>query len=236
MNSLKKNFMATACVAAITLGATTAQAADLDTADTAMNFYVSVFGGAAFPGSYKNSFVGTLGSRYKYTTKFDTGFIVGGAVGVDNFLMENLRSEVEISYFRFKLKSLRGTTAGAAVPNPKGHLSSVNILANLWYDIDLGMVVTPYLGGGAGIGIVDSKVRTPAVGSIWSGSDVGFAYQLGAGFKYDFSEALALDVGYRFRGVVDAKFKSRAAGFRLRSGNVYAHTLQAGISFKLPPM
>jgi len=235
MDTLKKTFMATACVAAITLGATTAQAADMDVTDSNMNFYVSVFGGAAFPDSYKNSLIAGGGTRFNYTTKFDTGFIIGGAIGVDDFLMENLRSEVEVSYYKFKPKSYKSAIFTGI--NPTGHLSSVNVLANLWYDIDLGMAVTPYLGGGAGIGFVDSKLTVAnGAGAQWSGSDAGFAYQLGAGFKYDFSETLALDVGYRFRGVLDAKFNSRIAGFRTTDGNVYAHTVQAGISFKLPPM
>ena len=233
MGSLRNTFMATACVAAISLGATTAQAADLETPNSDMNFYVSVFGGAAFADSFNNSLT-YFPRKYKYTTKFDTGFIVGGAVGVDNFLIENLRSELEVSYFRFKPKSYKGTTNGFVGANPKGHLSSVNILANLWYDVDLGMAVTPYLGGGAGIGLVNSKINI-INGSQWSGSDTGFAYQLGAGFKYDVSETLALDVGYRFRGVLGVKFNSKLGG-SMNNGNVYAHTLQAGISFKLPPM
>jgi len=223
--------LATACVTAISLGTTTAQAADMDVTDSNLNYYVSVFGGVAFANSYGHTFAP---GPSRYRAKHKTGFIVGGAVGVDGFLMENLRTEVELSYFAFKPKSYVSIPPGFVGINPTGHLSSVNILANAWYDIDLNMGITPYLGGGAGIGFVSNKLTVAnGAGAQYGGSDVGFAFQLGTGFKYDITESIDLDVGYRFRGVLGTKPKSRIAGFPIGKGDdIFVHTVQAGVSFK----
>jgi len=228
--------LASACAAAVSLGATSAQAAETGSlVDGSMNFYVSMFGGVGFAETYNTTFVNVVGTPFRYDTKFKTGFIVGGAIGVENFLIENLRTELEVSYFRFKPKSFAGAFVGI---NPTGRLSSVNILANAWYDFDLGVAISPYLGGGAGIGFVKNNLNvTNAGGAGYSGSDVGFAFQLGGGFKYDISESIGLDIGYRFRGVLGTRPNSRIAGFTIVKRNpIYVHTVQAGISFKLPAM
>lgn len=229
MNGLKKTLLVTACASAMALGATTAQAADMDVTDSDMNYYVSVFGGVAFAQAQDT----TLSpGAFQYREKFKTGFVVGGALGVDGWLMDNLRTEVEVSYFSVKPKSYVSPIFASTALT--GHLSSVNILANAWYDIDLDMGISPYLGGGVGVGIVSNRLVTlTGAGLTQSGSKVGFAFQLGAGFKYDISESVGLDVGYRFRGVIGTKPTSRLAAFTIsRADDVYVHTVQAGISFK----
>jgi len=236
LHSIKRGLLASACAAAVSLGATSAQAAETGSlVDGSLNFYVSMFGGVGFAETYNPTFVGGL-TTYKYDAKFKTGFIVGGAIGVENFLIENLRSELEVSYFSFKPKSYVGPLFVGA--NPTGRLSSVNILANAWYDFDLGMAISPYIGGGAGIGFVKNNLTvTNGAGAQYGGSDVGFAFQLGTGFKYDISQSIGLDVGYRFRGVLGTRPTSRIVGFPIRQRKpILVHTVQAGISFKLPAM
>ncbi len=233
LHSIKRGFLASACAAAVSLGATSAQATETGSlVDSNLNFYVSMFGGVGFAETYNPIFV-TGGGLLKFATKFKTGFIVGGAIGVENFLIENLRTELEVSYFRFKPKSSVSVPAGFAVVNPTGRLSSVNILANVWYDIDLDMAVSPYLGGGAGIGFVNNKI-----GGIYTGKDVGFAFQLGTGFKYDVSQSIGLDIGYRFRGVLGTRPNNRffVGVLSMKRKPILVHTVQAGISFKLPAL
>jgi opacity protein-like surface antigen len=231
MNSLKKTLLATACASAMTLGATTAQADGADITNSNRNFYVSVFGGVSLPHSQDTTF--TL-VPYNFREKFKTGFVVGGAIGVDSLLIENLRTEVEVSYFSSKPKSLRELNSSFFDANPTGHNSSVNILANAWYDVDLGMRFSPYIGGGAGIGIVNNKLTDINVG-LYKGTDVGFAFQLGAGFKYSISDSMDFDIGYRFRGVIGTKPKTPLAGFGVsisKADDIFVHTVQAGISLK----
>ena len=223
MNSLKKTLLVTACVSAMTLGATTAQADELGVTDSNTNFYVSVFGGAALSNSQDMTFSPI---PFKYREKYKTGFVVGGAIGADGLVIENLRTELEVSYLSLKPKSLVSVPAFFGDTNPTGHLSSVNILANAWYDVDLGMKVTPYLGGGAGIGIVNNKLTVNSgTTPVTKGTDAGFAFQLGAGFKYDISEKIALDVGYRFRGILGSKPTSRVSGFTYRTGRNFLQIL-----------
>lgn len=228
MKTMKQAFLATACAAAVTLGANSAQAADLDETVANMNWYVSAFGGVSLWNKYDPTWSG-----YTYNMKFKTGFIAGAAIGVDGILMENLRHEVEVSYMETKLKSLASTAPFIGI-GPSGKTSSVNVLFNTWYDIDFGGPIKPYLGGGLGVGFMKSRAAvTNGAGLQWSGSDTGFAFQLGAGAKYEVTENIALDVSYRFRGVLDVNFTPAAAfpgGFS--KDDFLVHTVQAGVSFK----
>jgi len=239
IHSIKKGFLTTACAAAVSLGASSAQATESGSlVDGSLNFYVSMFGGVGFAGTHNPVYISGAGASYKYATKFKTSFIVGGAIGVENFLIENLRTEIEVSYFRFKPESLTGPFIGFGT-NVTGQLSSVNILANAWYDFDPGMAISPYLGGGIGIGFVNNRTLATHFfgGTAYTGKDVGFAFQLGTGFKYDISKSIGLDIGYRFRGVLGTRPTSgTAGGFTMKRRPILVHTVQAGISFKLPPM
>lgn len=78
-------------------------------------------------------------------------------------------------------------------------LSSYAVLANVYYDIDTNTKFSPYVGAGLGFGrlsleweytdFVDYEKETF--------KDSAFAWQIGAGFTYQLSETVDLDVGYR---------------------------------------
>src|SRR5689334_13574900 len=179
------------------------------------DFYVSVFGGANLQTNNKAGF--TSSSPFTatgYHLDSDVGFAIGGAAGIhlDQFI-SGLRAEVEASYRR---NSLNGnwfvttffTTQGGAV---HAHDSQFALMANVWYDINVGRKWRPYIGGGAGwsrrtvsgaFATTYTSNLTPA--SYGHGFDVhesGFAWQVGAGVNYDVQDGVRLGLGYRyFRG------------------------------------
>ena len=86
-----------------------------------------------------------------------------------------------------------------------------SVLGNLYFDFDTGTSFTPYIGAGAGYGWA----------SVDNGSDLdGFAFALMAGVGFDFSENLTLDVGYRFRELMDS------------GPDVMSHEVLAGLRFE----
>ena len=248
MGSLKKNFMATACVAAITLGATNAQANDMNPTDSDMNFYVSLFGGAVFDQKEKFSYTYNFASPYRTKLSFDTGFIVGGAIGVKGLVHDNIRTELEFAYTSHNPKTWNAanTTGGIYTYNATGNIGVFTILANVWYDFDIDSSLTPYIGGGAGVGFVKNNMTLFTPGGsgyeILNKSSTEFAFQLGAGIKYDFTKNMALDAGYRLRGVLGANPKATGITggiFGLNSVknfDLISHTVQVGVTFKLAPM
>jgi len=63
--------------------------------------------------------------------------------------------------------------------------------------------ISPYVGGGLGVGFVNVDVDSiEGVGLDASGDETGFAYQLGGGLMWSLTDNVALDLGYRWRGVM----------------------------------
>lgn len=223
--------LSTACLGAIILGSSVANAADLEMpASSPMSTYVSIFGGATFWNDFDNVWTGF---NEDYTVSFDTGFIAGGAIGVKDILMPGLRHEFEVSYMEATADGLE-TTLPFVGQNPGGTTSSVNLLLNTWFDVDTGAAFTPYVGGGVGIGLVDSRVIVSNGGGLqWDGDDTGFAFQAGGGVKWALSESVALDLSYRFRGVLDVNFAGGPsfASAPFTNGDFLVHTVQGGVVF-----
>ena len=197
-------------------------------------FYVSVFSGLNFVAdkSASTRYTRRTGSYRTFTTfthtgsiseRSRTGFVMGGAVGVHlDKWADGLRGELEASYrrnhihgnwkthvtSRFHTGGERGNTTDStsAQGTLAGHMSTFALMANVWYDIDIGSKLKPYVGGG--VGWARSRVAFVAVTTTFNTSATssanersGFAYQLGLGLKYEVMRDTSIGIGYRyFRG------------------------------------
>ena len=109
-----------------------------------------------------------------------TGWAVGGVIGYD---FVGPRVELEGVY---RKNQMNVGLPGTAINNQVGQLG---IMANLLYDFMPASVITPYIGAGAGLGLVDSNSSL--------GSTV-FAYQgiVGLGWIVDTNFRVNLDGRY----------------------------------------
>lgn len=225
-----RNFLlSTACAVALTLGCSAAQAADFEEPVVGSVWYVSLFGGASFLDeieiTYTDSTVPGISE-----TRTDAGFIAGGAVGW--YVNPNLRAEVEVSFFENQVNRL-------SYPNDpvdysaSGHINSLNVMANLWYGFDLGMGIVPYLGGGAGVGFVNGNAAWASPFDEFNGSDSGFAFQAGGGIMFDITQAVAFDLGYRYRGILNVNLPTEYPAQVNESTDIYGHFVQAGVVVNL---
>lgn len=205
----KSMFLATTAVALLT-GTGAAQAGDL---------YVSVFGGANFQhdnaGSHLGTFIGDDATT-TFNMNADTGFVLGGAIGAHLDKWANgLKTELEVSYRRNDLgghwSSFTTFDDAFASGTLNGNMSNFAIMANLWYDIDMGWKAKPYIGGGVGWArskaevavavTTDTKCCSYNGSESYSEEKSGFAWQLGAGFNYSVAPGVDVGIGYRyFRG------------------------------------
>lgn len=214
--------------AAASLMTGSAMAADLiiqePVADIAVppSFYATFFAGGSFATGDTSV---TDGIGLTVETELDPGFIIGGAIGTTVY--ENLRGEVEFSYIQADVD----TVAGVAIPDDIDATSTgFNVLANLWYDFENDTGFTPYLGAGLGYGTVE--VSTDGLPGDINAS--GFLYQLGAGIKMDVADNIALDLGYRYRVMMDAD--TEVDGIVVPADvdvttDATNHIVQAGVSF-----
>ena len=182
-------------------------------------------------------------------TDFDSGLEYSVAVGLG---WGSLRMEGEVSWRQTDLDSiefdqlnldvLSGANLDAINDNikVKGTRSTLDFMANAWYDVDVGVGFTPYFGGGLGVQYVRYDVDLPLdplrISGLSSdavnvlGGDDGdwvLAYQVGAGVGYRVMESLVVHVGYRYMGAGDPKL-SWLSGPAVKSeaGN---HVFRAGV-------
>lgn len=195
-------------------------------ADT--GWYVSVFGGAQWSTISADDSSPPGGQFFDFDS--DIGWQFGVALGA-NFT-DNLRGEVELSSGAVGLPDV--TISGGPAPFfdgdtyavTGGSSSATYLLGNLWFDIDTGSGLTPYIGGGLGAGYVTAEgtaAGTPVDLSGW-----GWAYQVGAGVKVDVADNMALDLGYRYKAIVGAEVEGGAID---AVADVGSHVVQVGLTF-----
>jgi opacity protein-like surface antigen len=212
---------------------------------TGSGLYVSVLGGGNWSDdqiNYRFAAIPTAPPPAVYAYQEhspDTGFVVGGAIGYNLCCwLPGLRGELEVSYRRTSITGYHedGTDnllSTAQVPNETGpidgHISSFALMANVWYDFDLGGF-NPYIGGGIGYGRSQFKanyfnalpVTTVALAAVEQ-TDSGFAYQLGAGFHVPIDHGVRLGMGYRYVDLGD---------FELENAQPWVHALVQGVVFE----
>ena len=84
--------------------------------------------------------------------EYDRGFTIGGALGYQ--IQDQVRAEASLSYRTADVDQVGGISAGAS-----GDVNVTSLMANVYYDFDLGLPVTPYLGAGLGLARVDLDDR-----------------------------------------------------------------------------
>lgn len=174
-------------------------------AQAASDMYVSVLGGANFVQEQSRNF----SSTESFSIDPDTGFVIGGVIGtrLTNWA-KGLRVEMEAGYRRNDMGGAWTTDTGSTGGFLDGNLSTFSIMANLWYDIDIGHKIVPYIGGGVGwarthaevarVETFDDSGTTYDFRNSVERDNNGFAWQLGLGFNYEVAQDVQVGLGYRY--------------------------------------
>ena len=202
----------------------------------------------------------SFGTTFKNSgAKGEGGYILGAAIGADlSNLMKGLRGEFEMAFRRAKLGRASqiakvtdhtdtvsfgaGHTGGAAnfvgnltstttVASGSGSVRTFTLMANAWYDFDLGAELKPYVGGG--VGYASNKVSN---GLVMDGSDGGFAWQLGAGLNYRVGDKTSIGLGYRYLDAdsVELVFPKRLGGPISRTNyDITNHAVLLNLTFDI---
>ena len=179
--------------------------------------------------------------------------VFGGALAVGyNFAPKfnvPVRTEIE---FALRSGSSKSKDASASYTDPvpwtdsataKHKIQISTLFLNAYFDINTGTPFTPYLGGGLGMAFkyTEAKVDwTEDVPGFFtrSGSeskskhDTTFAWNLGAGLAYAFTENISADLGYRFVHTGHTELKAGAGADRMKLGSSpYIHEFYLGARF-----
>ncbi len=228
----KTTLFATVAVGALVLTASTSFAKDPVAAGMGFKPYVSLFGGASLPGSlHAHRTAGTT----NYNLELNTGYILGAAAGLH--VTDELRAELELSRAFYQSNGLGSDTVDGTFKGVHGGVQSTYLLANAWYDIPTNSILTPYIGGGAGLGWIGGDMHFCSNCSFGVGRErsAGFAFQVGVGVKAQLSDHLSLDIGYRFKDIIGASaFSSQLPplpGPSFDQLNLASHNVQIGLTY-----
>jgi OOP family OmpA-OmpF porin len=202
----------------------------LPSAAAETDLYVEYSGGVSFVPNQRISGADAPGSNLSGHVESDTGFNVGAAFGARFY--EYFRAELQITYRESEVSnlSLQGEPDDA-----QGHVGLVAIMANGYFDYDLGIGVVPYLGAGVGWGSVeiDAKNKSGTGQTRIEGEDSIFVWSLMAGGTYPINEVLDLSLGYRYIATTDPDINSDIGGLgstRLEA-EFEAHEIVLGLRF-----
>lgn len=157
--------------------------------------------------------------------EFDAGFVASGALG---YKFGAVRVDAEFSYLT---ANFAFTADEAASEEKDDNLTALLLLANFWYDVDLGGVVAPYAGLGVGGTNLSAKLITDR--KTWfDGSGWGFGFQAGAGVVVTLVAGFSIDLGYRFSGSLQTELFDKAnPDLSSLSPAPLAHRIQLGVRF-----
>lgn len=144
---------------------------------------------------------GRIDTGYSWATDSDGSSAIVGA-GLGYKFTDNIRADVTLGY-RGWYKASASTNVGASTVSGNADTKSFDGFANVYYDIGHFGRFTPYIGAGAGfannrLDTASVLVNGVTVASINSNSRTDFAWQAGVGTAYQITDAVALDVGYRY--------------------------------------
>lgn len=164
-------------------------------------FYGFLKGGVSFGGGTAFTTAGAT-----YTNDYHTGWNVSGGAGYAFRPFSTWfapRIEAEIGTIRETVD--KHTVNGTAFKDPSafGSTNTLTGMINGYIDIlPYSSIFVPYIGGGAGFGYVDFD-RHGVVTTALSNTDLGFAWNAGAGLGIHLGRGSVLDIGYRFVQVPD---------------------------------
>ncbi|NJO55634.1 MAG: porin family protein [Rhodospirillales bacterium] len=169
-------------------------------------FYFAVRGGFTFPDD--TDFDINLGGVRSVTNEYDTGYFVGGALGVTGLLgIRGLRGDIEIGYSDAEIES--HNVGGIGKFSGGDAFGSTDIfygIASIYYDFDTGTIVKPFIGAGGGIAEVNFDGHgVNAAGVVLDDSSTAYAYHITAGLNFQLAANLNLELGYRYFGTTGAE-------------------------------
>jgi opacity protein-like surface antigen len=200
--------------AMLLLSATAAQAAN--------GLYIEGNLGGSFPEEIDISGEGASGNA-----ELKNALVYGGAVG---YRLNDFRVEANVSYRNSDID--RVTVEGFALDGA-GDVGALTGMVNAYYDVNLGMPIRPFVGGGVGVARVAIDSGRDALLQV-DDEDTAFAWNLMAGVSYDVSRNLTVSAGYRYLRVGDLEFDASVPGLgtgTLQADGFGSHEVLIGVRF-----
>lgn len=211
---MKKKFLAIA-LAGLTLIALQSASANCCCMES---WYTELAAGGSW---HRDSSLGN-GANLEVNTGYEINFSIG-------YKVECWRLALQAHWERYNNNdyTLDGTTV-----NDDGHLSTLALMLNLFYDIPVSDCLVWYLGAGAGVGVHRLALNNTIAGSP-AKEDTQFAWQLMTGFVYDLNPCWAVTLNYSWLSLLKPNGPTtNLAGSQDLRQAPYSNNVDLGLRFK----
>ena len=112
-----------------------------------------------------------------------------------------------------------------------GSISSLDVALSVYYDVDTGSAITPYLGVGGGMSQVTVNAKQEVIPTIVHEDSLwAFSFQAAAGIGYAVTEELTVALGYRLVGTLAGNF-SKYDTQKRKTGMTLNHNVELGLRY-----
>lgn len=227
-----RSMTAAAVITAATMSLVPATGSASDELVSLDGFYVGAHAGTSITDTESVSSAGAVNIQ---DMDFNLGPMAGIKAGTRQHLAGRLdvRPEFELSYARNSVGDLTAqvglTGAGPQTVDADGSLNTWSGMLNTWFDYQMSGPVTPYVGGG--IGFVSTSISDLEIAGadISDDSATNFGYQLGAGAAYSVTEAVDVELGYRYVDAGETSFDTSTGG--TLDIDTSTHRVMAGVRY-----
>lgn len=190
----------------------------------AEGLYVELSPGSSFPQES-----GISGEGFSGKAELDPGLVVGGAIGY-SWRPASPRWELSLSYRENKIDKLTGYGGALEVT---GDVSTFAVLTGPIHDFHLGGPITPYIGAGIGIAIIDIDRSSSVEVLVVNDDATVFAWNVLLGASYALNDKIDLSFGYRYLGTTKPEFKTTVpgGGSGTLKGEVTLHEILLGLRY-----
>ena len=114
-----------------------------------------------------------------------------------------------------------------------GSVTSIDLAASVYYDIDTGTEITPYIGVGGGMSHVTVNVKQTVTQPLYPDHEDylwALSFQAAAGIGYAVMEDLTVTLGYRLIGTLEGNFSEYDTSKR-KTGMTLNHNVELGLRY-----
>jgi opacity protein-like surface antigen len=156
--------------------------------------------------------------------ELENGYNFAGALGIR--INKRLSIEAELAYRKSDVANIE-VNGGEETPIA-GEIKSTTLMLNGVYDFDISWrEIYPFVTAGVGLIWHDGEIYDPNNSIRYaSGDDVGVAWTMGGGVKYDVDEGMAFTASYRYVG-------SSEIGFENTTIDYASHEMRLGVRYDL---
>jgi len=185
-------------------------------------YYLSIFAGAVFP----TDDVGYTNGITVVDVDLDTGYTIGAAIGKRFTEYSNNgytpRLELAFRYASTDVDAINFSGNGPAqeVVIGNSQVSYATFGVNGYIDADdaFGDGITPYIGAGLGVALVDQNIVYNGAGLNLNDDDTVFTWNVTAGVNFELNEQVSLFTDVGFHQLVDTSSLRRIGGAAVGGG------------------